>query len=214
MELLKFKFVFYFGFIALGYLKSKVTKEKKYLLFSFLGFINIITNILDKYILTSNLELFLVNELLSIGLYFMFFNSAKKRTESGKPILIAYILLSLISFLFFIIDWPKTDTSLYSDYRYLNSFEYTIFSLLSGVICIIISTITLIGLLKNDSVPINLLFIIFGIIIFYVGEIILAGLGIHFIQNPNIHWRFSYHLLTIRLYASKSLIITGLLWKN
>ena len=72
----------------------------------------------------------------------------------------------------------------------------------------------LIKLFKTELVQINLLFILFGIISFYIGDIIQAGLGIYFISDTNVHFVFTEVFLTIRLIASNGLIILGLLWKN
>jgi len=69
-------------------------------------------------------------------------------------------------------------------------------------------------MLKNDFVPLNLLFIVFGIMAFYMGDLIKSGLEIHFISDLYVHEKFLELFFPIRLFVSKGLIITGLLWKN
>ncbi len=67
---------------------------------------------------------------------------------------------------------------------------------------------------QNEAIQLNVIFIIFGVIIYYVGDILNFGLGIHFLIDTNVHDEFMNKFLPIRLYASKGLIISGLLWKN
>lgn len=67
---------------------------------------------------------------------------------------------------------------------------------------------------QNEAIHLNVIFIIFGVIIYYVGDILNFGLSIHFLINTNLHDEFMNTFLPIRLYASKGLIIGGLIWKN
>ena len=200
MDLLNFNYLFFLAYIIIGYLKSFNSGERNYLLFSLLGLLGLATNLLDYFVFTSNLELFLIHDIFAIGLYLIFFSSLK--------------ILNNTAFAFFYIDWPKSDITLYSKYGHLNTLEYLLFCLLAGITCLIICTALLIKIFKTDLVQLNLFFILFGIISFYIGDIIQAGLGIHFISDTNVHNIFSEILLTIRLFVSNGLIILGLLWKN
>lgn len=144
----------------------------------------------------------------------MFFFSLKLLNNTGRFLFVPLSALIIAAFVFFYIDWPKSEITLYSKYGHLNTLEYLLFCLLSGLICLIICTTLLIKIFKTDVVQLNLIFILFGIITFYFGDIIQAGLGIHFLSNTDVHNNFSEILLTIRLFVSNGLIILGLLWKN
>jgi len=179
-----------------------------------LGALGIATGILDYFVFSSNLELFVVADLVSLGFYFMFFYSLKTLRISGSLLLATLSTLIVVAFVFFNIDWPKSDIHFYSKYGYLNTLEYLVFSVFAGLACLIICTIVLIKMLKNDFVPLNLLFIVFGIMAFYMGDLIKSGLEIHFISDLTVHYKFLELFFPIRLFVSKGLIITGLLWKN
>jgi hypothetical protein len=215
LEILDLKYLFYLAFIVLGYTKYRSTKDEKFLLFSLIGILDISTNLLNIYVFKSNLELLLVHNIISIGLYFKFFYSIEKNKYFKKIFISTFFLLS-ISFVivFFLIDWPKSDISLYSVYGFLNTLEYLNFIFFSSAMCLIIFTILLIKMIKTDIVKLHLIFILFGIISYHVGELIQAGLGVHFLYDIDIHAEFTCNLLTIRLFTSNGLIITGLLWKN
>ena len=179
-----------------------------------LGALGIATGILDYFVFSSNLELFVVADLVSLGFYFMFFYSLKTLRISGSILMATLSTLIVIALFFFNIDWPKSAIHFYSKYGYLNTLEYLTFSVFTGLACLIICTIVLIKMLKNDFVPLNLLFIVFGIMAFYMGDLIKSGLEIHFISDLSVHYKFLELFFSIRLFVSKGLIITGLLWKN
>ena len=214
MDLLNINYFFLLAYIIVGYLKSYYSRERNYLIFSALGLLGLATNVLDFFVFSSNLELFLIYDLLVIGLYLKFFMSFKTLNIKDSFLFVPLTCLILLAFVFFYFDWPKSDISLYSKYRYLNTLEYLFFCLFSGLTCLVICTILLIKLFKTELVQLKLLFILFGIISFYIGDIIQAGLGIYFISDTNVHFVFTEVFLTIRLIASNGLIILGLLWKN
>lgn len=214
MDLLNFNYLFFLAYIIIGYLKSFNSGERNYLLFSLLGLLGLATNLLDYFVFTSNLELFLIHDIFAIGLYLIFFSSLKILNNTALFLFAPLSTLIITAFAFFYIDWPKSDITLYSKYGHLNTLEYLLFCLLAGITCLIICTALLIKIFKTDLVQLNLFFILFGIISFYIGDIIQAGLGIHFISDTNVHNIFSEILLTIRLFVSNGLIILGLLWKN
>lgn len=214
LDLLNFKYFFYVAYIVIGYKRSLSSGENKYLFFMLLGALGIATGILDYFVFSSNLELFVVADLVSLGFYFMFFYSLKTLRISGSLLLSTLSTLIVIAFVFFNIDWPKSDIHLYSNYGYLNTLEYLTFTVFAGLVCVIICTIVLIKMLKNDFVPLNLLFIVFGMMAYYVGDVIKSGLEIHFISDLYVHEKFLELFFPIRLFVSKGLIITGLLWKN
>ena len=214
MDLLDFKYFFYVAYIVIGYKRSLSSGERKYMFFTLLGALGIATSMLDFFVFSSNLELFVVVDLVSLGLYFLFFYSFKTIKISGRLLLATLSTLIAIALVFFYIDWPKSDIYLYSKYGYLNTLEYLIFFVFSGSACLIICTIVLIKMLKNDFVPLNLFFIVFGIMAYYVGDVIQSGLAIHFISDLNVHYGFLELFLPFRLFVSKGLITTGLLWKN
>lgn len=214
MDFLNIKFLFYIAFIVLGYIKSISSQERKYLLFSLLGILDICTNLLDIFIFTSNLELLIVNNLLTLGSYFVFFYFIKNITISPKLLFSVYGILLIYAGILFIFDWPKASSDLYSDYGYLNTFEYSFFCFFAAIICLTFCTFILTKIFQDETFRLNLLLIIFGIITYYVGDILKFGLGIHFLNDINVHNEFLNTFLPIRLYASKGLIIVGLIWKN
>ncbi len=214
MELLNFKYFFFLAYTILGYIKSLSSGERKYLLFSLLGLLGFVTNLLDYFVFSSNLELYLVNDLVSLGLYFIFFFSIKNLKVTSSFIFIPLTALSIIALLFFNFDWPKSNINLYSNYGYLNTLEYLLFSFFASLTSLTICTIVLIKMFTTNLLRLNLIFLLFGILSFYLGDIIQSGLGIYFISDTNIHFKFSEIFLTIRLFVSNGLIIFGLLWKN
>lgn len=214
MDFLNIKFLFYIALIVLGYIKSISSQERKYLLFSLLGILDICTNLLDNFIFTSNLELLIVNNLLTLDLYFVFFYFIKNITISKKLLFSIYSILFIYASILFIFDWPKASSDLYSDYGYLNTFEYSFFCFFAAIICLTLCTFVLTKMFQNETIQSNVLIIIFGVIIYYVGDLLKFGLGIHFLNDMNVHNEFLNTFLPIRLYTSKGLIIVGLLWKN
>ncbi len=190
------------------------TREGKYLLFPLLGILDICTNLLDKFVFISNLELLLFNNFLSIGLYFIFFNLIKNINISRKLLVSFYCILLIYAGILFSFDCPSSTSELYSKYGYLNYYEYSLFCLLSSFICITFCTLTLVKLFQNQKVTFNIIFIIFGIIIYYIGDIIKFGLGIQFLQDSQAHKEFMIAFLPIKLYTSRVFILLGLIWKN
>ena len=214
LNFITIKYIIISALIILGYSKCRSSKEKKYLLFSLIGALDIFTTLLDKYVFTSNLELFLINDLLAVGLYFMFFHLIEKPFIIKKTLLSFFGLLLILAGSLFFFDWPKSDISLYSKYGYLNTIEYLLYSLFSGLTCLIICAILLVKMFKIDLFRLNIIFILFGIMSFYIGDIIQAGLGIYFISDINVHFVFTEIFLTLRLFAFSGFITLGLLWKN
>ena len=92
--------------------------ENKYLFFMLLGALGISTGILDYFVFSSNLELFVVADLVSLGFYFMFFYSLKTLRISGSLLLATLSTLIVIALFFFNTDWPKSDIHFYSKYGY------------------------------------------------------------------------------------------------
>ena len=156
----------------------------------------------------------MVNNLLTLGSYFLFFYFIKNITISKKLLFSIYSILSIYASILFIFDWPKSNIELYSKYGYLNYFEYSYFCILASVTCIIFCTLVLLILFQNEKVPVNIVFIIFGIITYYIGDIIKFGLGTQFLQDAHAHKEFMNAFVPIKLYTSKVFIIVGLLWKN
>ena len=214
MDFLNIKFLFYIALIVLGYIKAVKTREREYLLFSLLGILDVCTNLLDNFIFTSNLELLIVNNLLTLGSYFAFLYFIKNTTISKKLLFLIYGILFIYAIILFIFDWPNTSRDLYSDYGYLNIYEYSFFCFFAAVFCLTLCTYILSKMFQNEAIHLNVIFIIFGVIIYYVGDILNFGLGIHFLIDTNVHDEFMNKFLPIRLYSSKGLIISGLLWKN
>lgn len=214
MVFLVLKITIYLALIILGYIKTKSTGDRKYLLFSILGILDITTHLLDKFVFTSNLELFLIYDLTAIGLYFMFYYSLKNLKISGYLLLTTFTIFTILSFLFFIIDWPKTNNIFYSQYGYLNLYEYSLFNFFAAIILLIISTFVLLKIFRNDLFELNVLFIIFGIMSYFIGDIVKFGLGTHLLKDIPSHRLFLNAFLPIRLIINHGLIITGLIWKN
>lgn len=214
MDFLNIKFLFYITLIVLGYIKAVKTREREYLLFSLLGILDVCTNLLDNFIFTSNLELLIVNNLLTLGSYFAFLYFIKNTTISKKLLFLIYGILFIYASILFIFDWPNASGDLYSDYGYLNIYEYSFFCFFAAVFCLTLCTYILSKMFQNEAIHLNVIFIIFGVIIYYVGDILNFGLSIHFLINTNLHDEFMNTFLPIRLYASKGLIIGGLIWKN
>lgn len=214
MSFLYIKFAIYLATLVLGYLKYVSSGERKYLLFSFLGIVDFSTNLLDIYVFTSNLELFIVHNLLTVGSYFVFFYFIKNITISPKLLFSVYSIMLLYAGILFKLDWPKASSNLYSQYGFLNTYEYSIYSCFAAVLCLLLCTFVLLKIFQNETVKLNILFIIFGIIIYYTGELLKYGLGIYLLKNANAYNDFGDIIIPIKLYASKCLILLGLTWKR
>ena len=184
------------------------------MIFSILGILDIVTNLIDQFILTSNLELLLINNLLSVGLYFIFFLAVKNITISRTKLTTLYTLLLTYAFILFSQDWPKTNIDLYSKYGYLNTLEYSNFCFASAIICLILCTKTTIKIVKSDTPSLNIIFIISGIAIYNIGALAEFGMGAYFITESHSHNEFLNLLIPMRLYTSKCFILIGLIWKN
>lgn len=191
-----------------------MSKERKYLIFPLLGLLNIVTDLLDQIVFTSNLELLLVSNLITLGLFFIFFCQIKNVKIPKNIILTVFITLVLYAATIFFIDWPKAAVHLYTDYGYLNTIEFSNFSVISAVICLALCTKVIVGIITNESSQLDIIFITFGVIFYYIGDLFSFGLGTYFLKDHNAHYEFFKALLPMRLYTTKCFILMGLLWKN
>ncbi len=114
----------------------------------------------------------------------------------------------------FNVDCPKAMSNLYSQYGFLNTYEYSFYSCFTAILCLLVCTFVLLKIFQKEIVKLNILFIIFGIIIYYVGELLKYGLGIYLLKNANAYNEFGDIIIPIKLYASKCLILLGLIWKK
>lgn len=208
------KFLFYIAFIFLGYRRFAISRERKYLIFSLLGLLDLLTNLLDQFVFTSNLELLLVNNLITLGLFFVFFYQIKNVKIPKHIIFVVYVTIVLYAATMIFMDFPKAADHLYSDYGYLNTIEFSNFSVISAVICLALCTKVIVGIIKNESSQLNIIFITFGVIFYYIGDLFSFGLGTHFLKDHNAHLEFLKTLLPMRLYTTKCFILMGLIWKN
>lgn len=214
MHFFGLKFLLYIALIFLGYRRLAISKERKYLIFPLFGLLNIVTDLLDQFVFTSNLELLLVSNLITLGLFFIFFCQIKNVKISKNITLIVFITIALYATILFFVDWPNAADHLYSDYGYLNTLEFSNFSILSAVICLALCTKVIVGIMKSESSQFNILFITFGVIFYYIGDLFSFGLGTHFLNDHIAHFEFLQTLLPMRLYTTKCFILMGLLWKN
>lgn len=208
------KFLFYIAFIFLGYRRFAISRERKYLIFSLLGLLDLLTNLLDQFVFTSNLELLLVNNLITLGLFFMFFYQIKNVKIPERIIFVVYVTIVFYAASIIFMDCPKAADHLYSDYGYLNTIEFSNFSIISAVICLALCTKVIVGIIKSESSQFNIIFITFGIIFYYIGDLFSFGLGTHFLNDYNAHFEFLKTLLPMRLFTTKCFILMGLIWKN
>lgn len=214
MTFFSLKYLFYIAFIFLGYRRFAISTEKKYLIFSLLGLLDIATNLLDQFVFTSNLELLIVNNLITLGLFFTFFYQIKNVKFPTHIIFVFYVTIAMYAATIIYMDWPKAADHLYSDYGYLNTIEFSNFSVISAVICLVLCTKVIVGIIQNESSQLNIIFITFGVIFYYIGDLLSFGLGTHFLKDHNTHYEFLKTLLPMRLYTTKCFILMGLIWKN
>lgn len=214
MEFSSIKYFFYVAYIVLGYIKSLKSQERVYLVFPLLGVVDIATNALDVFVFKSNLELLLVNSILTLGLFFLFFNRIEIPIFSHKVWFYLYLTLLVYAVSLFLWDFPAASYDLYSNYGFLNTLEYTYFGLILSLIVLVLICKIGISVFNKDNLPLSIYFIIFGIMMYYVGDLVKFGLGRFFIGEIFIHSNFLDLFLPLRFYASKFFILTGLIWKD
>lgn len=208
------KFLIYTALVILGYRRFTFTKERKYLLIGFLGALYFATNLLDEFVFTSNLELLAISDIITVGITFLIFHDIKQISISKSILWMPYIILVFYAIALFRFNWTKTDNDLLSNYGYLNTSEYSSFSFLSAILCLIVSTYIMIKTLQISEPPLNLIFIVFGIILFHVGSFLQFGLGEYFFDDLSTHYKFLEMLIPVRLFTSRTFILLGIIWKN
>jgi hypothetical protein len=214
LEFSSIKYLFYIAYIVLGYIKLLNSQERAYLVFPVLGVLDITTNALDVFVFTSNLELLLVNSILTIGLFFVFFTCLKIPGFSNKLLFYLYLTLFAYAISLFLWDLPAASIGLYSNYGFLNTIEYTYFGLMVSLIVLVLICKIAVSVFQKDNVPLTIYFIIFGIMIYFIGDLVKFGLGRFFIEDEVIHREFLTVLIPLRFYASKFFILMGLSWKG
>lgn len=198
----------------MGYIKLLNSQERAYLVFPILGVLDITTNALDVFVFTSNLELLLVNSILTIGLFFVFFTGLKIPGFSNKLLFYLYLTLFAYAISLFLWDLPAASIGLYSNYGFLNTIEYTYFGLMVSLIVLVLICKIGISVFNKDNVSLSTYFMIFGIMIYFTGDLVKFGLGRYFIEETFIHSNFLDVFLPLRFYASKFFILMGLIWKG
>lgn len=179
-----------------------------------LGLLDTVTNLLDNFIFTSNIELLAMNDVITLGVTFLIFLDIQQITISKTLLWMPFVGLFLFAVVLFLVDWSNTRSDLMSDYGFLNTYEYLSIGFFSAIIGFVVSTYILIKTLQVSEPPINLIFIIFGIILNNLGSFIEFGLGDYLFNDTSTHLAFLTTLIPVKLITSKSFIILGITWKN
>jgi hypothetical protein len=195
-------------------MKWVYTKEGFYLLFPLLGVLDIGTNVLDYFLFTSNLELLLVNSVILLGIYFLFIHALGHFLISKKILIALYGSLLVFATSLFCWDIPESNPEFYSDYGFLNTIEYIQFELTVSVVGLIVFSIVSVKIFHIDDIPLSIYFILFGVLIYYISDLVEFGLGTYFLENTQIHSDFLDVFIPVRFYTSKIFILLGLVWKN
>ena len=149
-------------------------------------------------------------------------NFAKIYTEmkSSGSIDLEEILIALYGSLLvfatslFCWDIPESNPEFYSDYGFLNTIEYIQFELTVSVVGLIVFSIVSVKIFHIDDIPLSIYFILFGVLIYYISDLVEFGLGTYFLENTQIHSDFLDVFIPVRFYTSKIFILLGLVWKN
>ncbi len=207
--------VLYVLLICLGVHSFIKTRKPWYFGFPLWGGLDICTNILDKYFLSSNLELLLINHYLISIIIILIVRNMKTWSNNGLILLkiIPFIFFILICFLF-LFDIKKIPIRLYSQYGFLNLYEYTYASFGISVILTIVCIIVLIGRISSNTYSIGQIFIIFGLIVYYSTNVVNFVFSNFLFLNSKEYYKFLIFFFPSRLIISYGLLYTGLLWKK
>jgi hypothetical protein len=185
------------------------------MVFPLWGVSNIVTNILNNFVLISNLELLVINHLCTSCYSILILSKLNKWSQKSLKILkiIPVFLLAFVLILF-IIDIPEAPKNLYSYYGYLNVWEYNYSALIMSMIITIICFITLYEQLSDNSFNIGQACLIFGLIVYFSSDIVNFLFSVFLYKGTNQYEKFLDCFFPIRLIVSYSLLYAGLLWKK
>jgi len=215
LSFFQIKLIVYWIFVFLGIYKSNNTGSKWYLLLSIWGLIDFITNILIRYYFTSNLEILVLNNLLTT-IVFLVLSTQILKVDSKLNFLVkvASLFLFILMVFVFYFDVFQAEPYLYSDYGYLNTIEYSQFHFTSSIIGLIFGVVALVRFLMFQENNISVLLLIFGFLSLFLSELIKFSLNTYLLPDLTLHKKYFELCIYNGFFISKGLIIAGLLWKN
>jgi hypothetical protein len=167
--------------------------------------------ILDEFFFTSNLELFSIYFLLlTIPLLFLYSEIGDISVLKLSPFVIFPIVLILV----FKLNLINTNQNMYSKYGFLNVREYMMVVSVCCVLHIVYVFSSVLSIVKQNSVELYKLIILFGLGIYFVGNLFYNLIEFRFIEDIKESLQLTRYYLPIQLFVSKGLLILGLIWKE
>lgn len=167
--------------------------------------------ILDKFFFTSNLELFSIYFLLlTIPLLFLYSEIGDISVLKLSP----FVIFPIVLILAFKLNLITTNQNLYSKYGFLNVREYMMAVSVCCVLHIVYVFSIVLSIVKQNSVELYKLIILFGLGIYFVGNLFYNLIEFRFIEDIKGSLQLTRYYLPIQLFVSKGLLILGLIWKE
>jgi hypothetical protein len=211
LYLLVLKIVLSLLLIVCGFYRIQRIKEIWVWTFPVWGLLDLSTLVLDEYVFSSNLELFLIYYLiLTIPLAYLYYKFGKISINALLPLGLVPIVI-IASFIF---DLIPTNHSLYSDYGLLNVKEYKLSVAVVCLIHVVYVFHIIFNCIKIHFFELYKLIILFGLAIYFVGYSLFHIIEYYYLDNVEGFVNLGVYYITIQVIISKGLIIIGLLWKE
>ena len=197
--------------IVCGFYRIHKTRQLWVLTFPIWGILDLTTMILDEFFFTSNLELFSIYFLLlTIPLLFLYSEIGDISVLKLSP----FVIFPIVLILAFKLNLITTNQNLYSKYGFLNVREYMMAVSVCCVLHIVYVFSIVLSIVKQNSVELYKLIILFGLGIYFVGNLFYNLIEFRFIEDIKGSLQLTRYYLPIQLFVSKGLLILGLIWKE
>jgi hypothetical protein len=201
--------------MILGWRKYAATHERWYLVFSFWGMLNLLCNWIDDTLLTSNLELLVVVN--GIEFFIVIFilkqlittNSIEKAVTLISVVGVALYIVSL-----FVFDHPVAPQTLYSEYGFLNTFEYNKANFLISILGMLFSIYVLLKIFTIPKYPVSRICFVLAIFILASLDCINHSMARYLYIDIMQHARFLNVYLTLKFTLFYVFTYLGLLWNR
>jgi len=169
------------------------------------------TLVLDEYVFSSNLELFLIYYLiLTMPLTYLYYKVGEIKINALFP----FALVPIIVLVVFLFDLIPTSHDLYSDYSLLNVKEYMSSVAVVCIIHLLYVFYIIFNCLKIHLFELYKLIILFGLAIYFIGFSLFHIVEFYYIDNMKGYLNLGEYFIPIQVIISKGLIMIGLLWKE
>lgn len=209
------KLIVYILQVILGINKSLKTNSNIYILFAVWSALDVITIVSLEYYFTSNLEVLVINDVISKLILFLFFiGSVKDRKILNVMSVIGFLLTFVLAVLLFNYDFIFAEPYLYSDYGYLNTYEYFFYVFISTALSAIPFIYGFLKVLSEGSEGMSTLFLIFGLLFMTLMDLLSTTIHTYFLGDLITQTWFLKVCLLIGFYVTHGFVLLGLLWKK